>query len=362
MVARFVRVEEVGGSNTLSPTDWEKEAIVHMCGGIFVFICETPIKLETASPMTFDDLTLGFFMARRRELRPTTQRNYQWAFRLFADHVRGVDAAAIAGRHVEAFLNAQFDRGLSRRSLSDLWVALSSLWSWAVKADIGITVHPLANVARPRFPKPEIVIFSVEQCRAIIRAAEWAAPWQGKQGKPARSRRATYKRDKAIILVLLDTGLRVQELCDLRVSDYDSAERRLHVAEGKMGKERTVAMGDTSALALWAYMASRPGTMPTAPLFSTGTGSPLDRGGVEKLLKRIGDNAGVNDVHPHRFRHTFAVRYILNGGDVHTLRLTLGHETLEMAITYMHMAAHDVQAVQRSVSPADAVFNTGKKR
>ncbi len=44
------------------------------------------------------------------------------------------------------------------------------------------------------------------------------------------------------------------------------------------------------------------------------------------------------------------------------LRLTLGHETLEMAITYMHMAAHDVQAVQRNVSPADAVFNTGKRK
>jgi site-specific recombinase XerD len=55
-------------------------------------------------------------------------------------------------------------------------------------------------------------------------------------------------------------------------------------------------------------------------------------------------------------------RYILNGGDVHTLRLTLGHETLEMAITYMHMAAHDVQAVQRNVSPADAVFNAGRKK
>jgi site-specific recombinase XerD len=51
----------------------------------------------------------------------------------------------------------------------------------------------------------------------------------------------------------------------------------------------------------------------------------------------------------------------LNGGDVHTLRLMLGHETLEMAITYMHMASHDVQAVQRSVSPADAVFN-GKRK
>lgn len=56
------------------------------------------------------------------------------------------------------------------------------------------------------------------------------------------------------------------------------------------------------------------------------------------------------------------MRYILNGGDVHTLRLMLGHETLEMAITYMHMAAHDVQAVQRNVSPADAVFNAGRKK
>jgi site-specific recombinase XerD len=311
--------------------------------------------------MTFDDLTAGFFLARRRTLRPTTQRNYQWAFKLFAGHVGNIDAASIAGRHVEAFLNAQFDRGLSRRSLSDLWVALSSLWSWAVKADVGVTVHPLANVARPRFPKPEIVIFSVEQCRAIIRAAEWAAPWTGKQGKPTRSRRATYKRDKALILVMLDTGIRVQELCDLRVGDYDAAERRLHVREGKGGKERTLAMGDTAALALWAYMASRPAALPAAPLFSTGTNNPLDRGNVEKLLKRIGNNAGVADVHPHRFRHTFAVRYVLNGGDVHTLRLMLGHETLDMAITYMHMASHDVQAVQRSVSPADAVFN-GKKR
>ena len=311
--------------------------------------------------MTFDDLTQGFFLARRRTLRPTTQRNYAWAFKLFASHVGSVDAAAIAGRHVETFLNAQFDRGLSRRSLSDLWVALSSLWTWAVKADIGVTVHPLANVARPRFPKPEIVIFSVEQCRAIVRAAEWAAPWTGRAGKPTRSRRATYKRDKALILVMLDTGIRVQELCDLRVGDYDAAERRLRVREGKGGKERTLAMGDTAALALWAYMASRAAAMPPAPLFSTGTNNPLDRGNVEKLLKRIGDNAGVDNVHPHRFRHTFAVRYVLNGGDVHTLRLMLGHETLDMAITYMHMASHDVQAVQRSVSPADAVFN-GKRK
>ncbi len=145
-------------------------------------------------------------------------------------------------------------------------------------------------------------------------------------------------------------------------SQIDEAAKLMAHYEGKMGKERTVAMGDTAALALWAYMASWPGTMPTAPLFSTGTNNPLDRGNVEKLLKRIGDNAGVSDVHPHRFRHTFAVRYILNGGDVHTLRLMLGHETLEMAITYMHMAAHDVQAVQRNVSPADAVFNAGRKK
>jgi site-specific recombinase XerD len=89
------------------------------------------------------------------------------------------------------------------------------------------------------------------------------------------------------------------------------------------------------------------------PLFATKNGLALDRNNVRHLVGRAGERAGVENVHPHRFRHTFAVEFLRNGGNVFELQMALGHETLDMVRNYAELAQIDLNKAMRKASPAD---------
>lgn len=88
-------------------------------------------------------------------------------------------------------------------------------------------------------------------------------------------------------------------------------------------------------------------TVPKDKLFE------LDAESIRSLLKRLGERAGVNNVHPHRLRHTFAITYLRNGGDIYSLKYLLGHSTLVMVERYLHLTAADASNAHRKASPAD---------
>jgi len=102
---------------------------------------------------------------------------------------------------------------------------------------------------------------------------------------------------------------------------------------------------------LWRYQSSRADAKPTAYLFVVRHERPLDRCVLGRLLKRIGDRAGVLNVHPHRFRHTFAIAFLRNGGNVYALQRMLGHSSLDMVKRYLSIAQADVQDAHRDASP-----------
>lgn len=74
---------------------------------------------------------------------------------------------------------------------------------------------------------------------------------------------------------------------------------------------------------------------------------------VNKSLKALGLKAGVKGVHPHRFRHTFAIQYLRNGGDPYTLQKMLGHSTLDMVKRYLSLAQIDLDKAHKRASPVD---------
>ena len=116
-----------------------------------------------------------------------------------------------------------------------------------------------------------------------------------------------------------------------------------------------------TAKTLWRYLTTeRKDEAVNAPLFLGSQGDPLNRDALLKLLIRLGTKAGVQDCHPHRFRHTFAVNFLShreashrNGGNAFELQMALGHTTLQMVQTYLVLAQADLDAAHRKASPVE---------
>ncbi len=89
------------------------------------------------------------------------------------------------------------------------------------------------------------------------------------------------------------------------------------------------------------------------PLFLGKFQRPFTRDALRQVIKGLGEKAGVKKCHPHRFRHTFAITYLRSGGDIFTLKLLLGHGSLDMVEHYARIADVDVEQAQRKASPAD---------
>ncbi|MBN1316343.1 MAG: site-specific integrase [Anaerolineales bacterium] len=172
-------------------------------------------------------------------------------------------------------------------------------------------------------------------------------------------RRTTYRRDEAIILTLLDTGLRASEICSLKIGCVDQKTGRIDVKHGvaggaKDGKGRIVYLGKATRRSLWRYLAERNDSKdPDAPLFLGLCDRPMNRDALRLLIKRLGKKAGVNKCYPHRFRRTFIITYIRSAGDVFTLQALLGHSTLDMVQRYTRIAQVDIERAHQKASPAN---------
>jgi integrase/recombinase XerD len=160
-------------------------------------------------------------------------------------------------------------------------------------------------------------------------------------------------------MLLLSTGVRASELCTARRADLDMAENSLKVTgkgRGTAGKERFVYFGQKTRRALWRYLVEHKELQDDGPLFVVepdGEPRPMKRRALDTLLKRIGERAGVMDVYPHRFRHTFAVNYLRNGGNAFALMRVLGHTSIKMVSHYVNLAQADLAAIQRTADPGD---------
>lgn len=172
-------------------------------------------------------------------------------------------------------------------------------------------------------------------------------------------------RNTAILVVMLDTGIRLSELCSLKLENTHIDEGYLKVL-GKGNIERLLPLGSLAKKVLWRYVIHfRPEPVLSHDdyLFLTLGGSPLRPNAAKLLLKRWGRKAGVPRLHAHLCRHTFATNFLLhNCGDVFRLQLILGHTSLSMVSRYVHLASTQAMINGRVASPVDHLGIQGLRR
>lgn len=302
--------------------------------------------------MNLSQVVQGFFVVRRTRLAATTITNYGYCFDKLVTYF-GSDTifTKITTGDMRQFLDYLRSTGLAERSIHDNLVICSSLWTFA--ANEFSFPQVVKGIEKPKFDEKLIIPFTTEETKALVNAAEWTSTWDTRTGKQTRSKRPTARRDVAIILTLLDTGIRVSELCDLTLKDYQQDSGRLHIRHGKGNKARFVYAGICSQKAIWRYLLERDRVRPSDALFASKTDNALHRNNLRHTLNQLGENAGVEGVYPHRFRHTFAIEFLRNGGNVFELKKILGHEKLETVEVYLELASVDIQRAQQANSPAD---------
>jgi len=285
-----------------------------------------------------------------RNLSPNTIDDYSRTLARFATFL-GNDPpiGEIDHHHIESFLAARPE--LSNKSRLNYYVGLSSLWTWLVNEEI-VPENVVRKMTPPKFERKEVVPLTEGEIKAIFAALQRSRVYR-RDGQNVDHALGSYERNRAILLLLLDTGLRASELCDLTIEDLDNRNNRIEIRHGKGGKGRTLPFSPRTGQVIWRYLAGRKDTRPQDPLFVGRFQRPLTRTKLAEMVQNIGKRAGVAGVHPHRFRHTFAIQYLRNGGNAYTLQAMLGHSSLETVKIYLRLAEVDLDTAHRRASPVD---------
>ncbi len=291
-----------------------------------------------------EEYTAALEVAGRSRRTIDWYRAYLEGFAGFAER----DGEAAALRHLSPatvrrwLLAAQAARArpLAPNSVAGRIRTLRAFGHW-LQRELGLGADLLAGLSPPRVPDVLVPSLTAAQMRALLAAVDGGSE--------------AVVRDRAIVLLLLDTGIRLGELVSLSVGDVDLAEGRCRVM-GKGSRERVVPLGGRSRRALRVSLVSRGPLAAEDPLFVGRRGARLTSRAVQLLVRRLGRAAGFSGrCSPHVLRHSFARAFLTNGGDVFSLQRILGHSPASLQVTrrYIRLLDDDLRAVHRRVSPVD---------
>jgi Site-specific recombinase XerD len=297
----------------------------------------------------------AFFTERlitQRDSSPQTIASYRDTFRLllaFGSKRTGKQPCQLAIDDLDApligaFLNhLEVDRGNSARTRNNRLAAIHAFYKYAALR------HPehLATIGRviaipfKRYARNSVNYLSREEIDALL-ATPNRGNWHG-------------RRDYALLVVAILTGLRVSELTGLRVGDVSLAAGAHVLAHGKGRKERAVTLTRETVAVLRGWLKERQG-QPDDPLFPTRQGQPLSRDAVELLISKHATLAArdcpslnAKRVTAHTLRHTNAMLLRAGGVDIATIALWLGHESTKTTSIYEHAdPALKEQAIART--------------
>lgn len=198
--------------------------------------------------------------------------------------------------------------------------------------------NPMRKIQGPKVDKEVLAGVPLENLNALLRTCDYSYAGQ---------------RDRAILLTLLDSGLRRNELLALRICDLNIQTGAVQVINGKGGKNRTVYVGARTRKTIIRYLRDRKNYDDQDPLFVTLTGGRLGQDGLRQIIRRRAERAGVEEPRIHDFRRSFAIESLRNGMDLVTLMHLMGHTSTTVLQRYLKLLETDLQAAHRRASPVD---------
>ena len=262
----------------------------------------------------------NYYLKVERGLSPNTVKAYTADIEGFYEFLRhrGVTLRDASSSDISDYIISVSDY-LSKRSQARLLSSLNSFFDYLV-SEGERKDNPSSAVDSPKLGKYLPVVLSVEEVRAILKAAP-------------------NERDRAILEVLYGCGLRVSEVCSLKISEVYLKDMFVKVM-GKGSKERLVPMAPSTVSAIMNYLSVRPESDAGCEdvLFLNRFGRALSRVAVFKMVKSVALVAGVDkNLSPHTFRHSFATHLIENGADLRVVQEMLGHESILTTEIYTHV-------------------------
>ena len=265
-------------------------------------------------------------------LSPNTVKKYRENLKSFKNTMREEFPAkdprdllhTLRQKHIVDWLAAKLEQ-TSPNTVKSYLASVRSYWKFLLREDITEN-NPVKDLHLPKIESKLPKILDYEDIMLMLEEAKTTSfPY----------------RNHAIIETLYSTGIRASELCDLQTSDL-LADNMLSV-QGKGCKHRVIPMNTICKNAIDQYVGSKEhGKRYTKHIFVNKHGTPLTRSTVFRITKDIGDRCNIRDVHPHRFRHTFATHMLINGADLRVLQTILGHEDIDTTAIYLQLNLGDI--------------------
>lgn len=299
--------------------------------------------MSTTAAQKIKALTFSFairdaytdFILSRQAMRVTssTLAFYNYTLNSFTAWIESQSLQSpqeVTARHVRAYLAELIARELSDNTVNCHARAIRTMLKfWHAEKYMNDAV----KFEMPKIEKKRLPVLTADEVSTILVSCK--SP-----------------RDKAIILLMVDTGLRRSEVIALNWSDLDFGTGLAQVKRGKGGKARSVVIGATCRRALLAYRRTLEKITDTAPLLQTQTGTRFTGNGFMQIFKRLRKLTGIY-ISPHSLRRTFVILSLRSGMDVLHLQALLGHSTLAMVEHYAQMQDEDLLQAHNAYSPID---------
>lgn len=266
----------------------------------------TAKEVEGCSPKT-----IAYYEATLRHMNTTLAKSYT---QIESDDLR---------RYLNDY---EVNRGSSKVTIDNIRRIMSSFFSWLEDEDY-IVKSPVRRIRRVKTAQVTKEVLSDEELEVLRDACE-------------------SKRDLAIVDLLASTGMRVGELVRLNRKDVNLHERECLVM-GKGNKQRPVYFDVRAKLHLTEYLSSRADKSPALFVALDSSARRITVGSIELRLRDLGRTAGVNRVHPHKFRRTLATHAIDKGMPIEQVQKLLGHAKIDTTMHYAMVNQNNVKASHR---------------